>query len=164
MFIATLSNTTDEYGYIVIGASKNTDKYSINGISAGFKIDEPIKRALGLLSEQPKIDFGFINLPFEDDLLSITTCCEVHDILIGGIEYKQLSYTGASYAELSLYPLVMLERKSISRLCIDDFFEKAGISLSPVLELGSLDLIISFVRNNMGLNIPDKNEHLDRAS
>jgi DNA-binding transcriptional LysR family regulator len=76
---------------------------------------------------------------------------KVHDILIGGIEYKQLSYTGVSYAELSRYPLVMLERKSISRLCIDDFFEKAGISLSPVLKLGSLDLIISFVRNNMGL-------------
>ena len=103
------------------------------------------------LLKRGQVDFGFINLPFEDDLLSITTCCEVHDILIGGIEYKQLSYTGVSYAELSRYPLVMLERKSISRLCIDDFFEKAGISLSPVLELGSLDLIISFVRNNMGL-------------
>lgn len=95
------------------------------------------------LLKRGQVDFGFINLPFEDDLLSITTCCEVHDILIGGIEYKQLSYTGVSYAELSRYPLVMLERKSISRLCIDDFFENAGISLSPVLELGSLDLIIS---------------------
>jgi len=62
MFIATLSNMTDEYGYIVIGASKNTDKYSINGISTGFKIDEPIKRALGLLSEQPKIDFGCLTI------------------------------------------------------------------------------------------------------
>lgn len=71
--------------------------------------------------------------------------------MIGGIEYKQLSYIGVSYAELSRYPLIMLERKSISRLCIDFFFDKAGISLSPVLELGSLDLIISFVRNNMGL-------------
>lgn len=103
------------------------------------------------LLKSGQIDFGFINLPFEDDLLSITTCCEVHDILIGGIDYKQLSYKGISYSALSQYPLVMLERKSISRLCIDDFFEKAGISLSPVLELGSLDLIISFVRNNMGL-------------
>lgn len=62
MFIAALSNMTDEYGYIVIGASKNTDKYSIDGISAGFKIDEPIKRALGLLSEQPKIDFGRLTI------------------------------------------------------------------------------------------------------
>ncbi len=58
MFIATLSNMPEEYGYIVIGASKNTDNYYINGLSAEFKIDEPIKRALSLLSEQPEIDFG----------------------------------------------------------------------------------------------------------
>lgn len=62
MFFAALSNTTDEYGYILIGASKNKDKYSINGISSGFKIDEPIKRALSLLSEKPKIDFGCLTV------------------------------------------------------------------------------------------------------
>ncbi|MBW4084083.1 RNA-binding domain-containing protein [Paenibacillus sp. S150] len=62
MLIAALSNIPDEYGYIVIGASKSNDKYSINGVSAGFKIDEPIKRALSLLSEQPLIDFGSLNI------------------------------------------------------------------------------------------------------
>ncbi|SDK21283.1 hypothetical protein [Sediminibacillus albus] len=62
MFIAALSNMPDEYGYILIGASKNTDQYSITGISAGFKIDEPIKRALGLLTEQPIVDFGHLNI------------------------------------------------------------------------------------------------------
>ncbi|MFD2611297.1 RNA-binding domain-containing protein [Paenibacillus gansuensis] len=62
MFIAALSNMPDEYGYIVIGAIKDTDKYSINGVSAGFKIDEPVKRALSLLSEQPIIDYGRITI------------------------------------------------------------------------------------------------------
>ncbi|WP_146255828.1 AlbA family DNA-binding domain-containing protein [Paenibacillus polymyxa] len=58
MFIAALSNMTEGYGYIVIGVSKNTDNYSINGISNGFILDVPIKRALSLLSEQPIIEFG----------------------------------------------------------------------------------------------------------
>jgi hypothetical protein len=62
IFIAALSNMPEEYGYIVIGVGKNSEKYSINGISAGFRIDEPIKRALGLLSEQPIIDFGRITI------------------------------------------------------------------------------------------------------
>lgn len=62
MFIATLSNMPDEYGYIVIGAIKNIDKYSINGVSVGFKIDEPIKRAVSLLSEQPIIDYGSLTI------------------------------------------------------------------------------------------------------
>lgn len=103
------------------------------------------------LLKSGQVDFGFINLPFEDDSLSITRCCEVNDILVGGARYKDLAKGSIAFSELSGYPLVMLERKSISRLCIDDFFEKAGIYLSPVLELGSFDLIISFVRNDMGL-------------
>lgn len=96
-------------------------------------------------------DFGFINLPFEDALLSATICSEVHDILIGGAKYKNLAKTSMPFSALSQYPLVMLERKSNSRLCMDRFFGEAGISLSPVLELGSLDLVVGFVRNNMGL-------------
>ena len=103
------------------------------------------------LLKHGQVDFGFVNLPIEDDSLSITVCCEIHDVLVGGALYKDLANRSMSLSELPKYPIVMLERKSISRLCIDDFFEKAGISLAPVLELGSLDLIISFVRNNMGL-------------
>ncbi len=62
LFIAGLSNAADDYGYIIIGASKIADKYLITGISTGFRIDEPIKRAIGLLSTQPKIDYGRINI------------------------------------------------------------------------------------------------------
>lgn len=98
-----------------------------------------------------QVDFGFINLPFRDDSLSISQCSEVHDILIGGTKYQDLAQKGISFSDLTRYPLVMLERKSISRLSIDDFFGTLGITLSPVLELGSLDLVVSFVRNNMGL-------------
>ncbi|CDN44781.1 MULTISPECIES: helix-turn-helix domain-containing protein [Paenibacillus] len=62
LFIAALSNMTEGYGYIVIGVSKNTDNYSINGISNGFILDEPIKRALSLLAEQPIIEFGTLSI------------------------------------------------------------------------------------------------------
>jgi hypothetical protein len=58
MFIANLSNLSNDYGYIVIGASKNRDSYLINGVSTGFRIDKPIKKAMDLLSEQPIIDYG----------------------------------------------------------------------------------------------------------
>lgn len=58
MFIANLSNLSNDYGYIVIGVSKNRDSYLINGVSTGFRIDNPIKKAMDLLSEQPIIDYG----------------------------------------------------------------------------------------------------------
>jgi len=103
------------------------------------------------LLKREQVDFGFINLPFEDALLTITRCCEIHDVLIGGAKYNGLAQESMSFSALTQYPLVMLERKSISRLWMDNFFAEAGITLAPVLELGSLDLVISFVRNNMGL-------------
>ena len=60
MFIATLSNMPCEYGYIVIGVSKNSNKYIVNGISPGFKIKNPIEKALSLLSDKPEINFESI--------------------------------------------------------------------------------------------------------
>ncbi len=62
MFIAALSNTSDEYGYIIIGASENTGRYLVEGISARFKIEEPIKHASSLLSEQPKIEYDCVSV------------------------------------------------------------------------------------------------------
>ncbi|PYE49776.1 ATP-binding protein [Paenibacillus barcinonensis] len=62
MFIAALSNLPEEYGYILIGVKKETDKYCIHGISPEFKISESINRALDLLSEQPLIDFERVTI------------------------------------------------------------------------------------------------------
>jgi len=149
-----------ESGVISISASDTICNYYLLPYITGFtkkypKIKLQITNRTSLetveLLKSGQIDFGFINLPYEDESITISTCCEIHDILVGGSDYRQLSTAGLSNAELTQYPLVMLERKSNSRLQIDDFFEKAGITLSPILELGSLDLVMSFVRNNMGL-------------
>ena len=149
-----------ESGRISISASDTICNYYllpyITGFAkkySGIKLDITNRTSLEsvALLKNGEVDFGFINLPFEDNSLSITKCLDVHDILIGGTMYKNLTRDSISFSELSQYPLVMLERKSMSRLWIDEFFKKAGITLSPVLELGSFDLIISFVRNNMGL-------------
>lgn len=58
IFIATLSNLSNDYGYIVIGASKDDNSYTINGISPTFKIDISLAKALDLLSERPMINHG----------------------------------------------------------------------------------------------------------
>lgn len=149
-----------ESGIISISASDTICNYYLLPYIAdfakkhsGIKLEITNRTSLETVAllKNGQVDFGFINLPFEDDSLAITKCREIHDILIGGMMYQDLTRDSISFSELSQYPLVMLERKSMSRFCIDDFFNKEGITLSPILELGSLDLIISFVRNNMGL-------------
>ena len=98
-----------------------------------------------------QVDFGFIHLPYHHDDLKATPCCDVNDILIGGQQYEHLCGNALSLAEVAAYPLILLEQKSNSRLWLDNHFAAQGITLAPVLELGSIDLIISFVKNNMGL-------------
>lgn len=149
-----------ESGVISISASDTICNYYLLPYITGFTKQYPGIRLeitnrtsfeTAELLKKGQIDMGFVNLPFEDPLISTAKCCEIRDVLIGGSVYKDLSQTKMSFSRLTQYPLVMLERKSNSRLCIDRFFSEAGISLQPVLELGSLDLVISFVRNNMGL-------------
>ncbi|MDL2234080.1 LysR family transcriptional regulator [Ruminococcaceae bacterium OttesenSCG-928-L11] len=97
-------------------------------------------------------DFGFLNLPYPDDRLVCTPCCPINDILVAGPRYARLAESGVTLHELETLPLILLERKSNSRLCLDSFFAEQGATLRPYLELGSLDLIISFVKSDLGLS------------
>ena len=103
------------------------------------------------LIKSGRVDYGFINLPFTDSAITITECSRLSDILIAGSKYRHLAKQKFSLEDIANYPLIMLEKKSNSRLWLDRFFESLNISLSPVLELGSLDLLISFVRSNLGI-------------
>lgn len=56
-FIAAMANNPNGYGYIIIGASKNSDGYTVNGMSRSLKIDGVIQAALKQLSFQPIIEY-----------------------------------------------------------------------------------------------------------
>lgn len=55
MFIAAMSNTSQKYGYIIIGVTKNETGYTINGISSSLKIGNIIQAAISKLDYQPII-------------------------------------------------------------------------------------------------------------
>jgi len=57
IFIAAIANNPIEHGYIIIGVSKNSKRYTINGISRSFKIDGVIHAALKQLSSEPIIEY-----------------------------------------------------------------------------------------------------------
>ncbi|WP_291578351.1 RNA-binding domain-containing protein [Clostridium sp. UBA6640] len=61
-FIAALANMDCDYGYIVIGISKDEANYIVHGISAEFNMSEPIKRALSLVSDPPLLEWDRFNV------------------------------------------------------------------------------------------------------
>ena len=44
-------------------------------------------------------------------------------------------------------PLIFLEKKSNSRIYVENFLKKRGFQVSPVFELGSYDLVIRIYKN-----------------
>lgn len=99
-----------------------------------------------------KVDVGICNLPLEDGHLEIIPCKEIQDTFVCGERFKQLAEQPLRLEDLFDLPLIFLEHKSNSRRYVDDFFKKMGISLAPIFELGSHDLLLEFARINLGIS------------
>ena len=98
------------------------------------------------------VDMCFVNLPITDmEDLETVPCIEIHDVLVGGEKYRRLTETGIDLKDLPKYPLMLLEEVSNSRRYITNYAENHGVVLNPILEIGSLDLLISFAKINLGL-------------
>ena len=103
------------------------------------------------LLKSGKIDVAFVNLPIEtDESIKITEYIDIHDIFVGSSNNKLYKTKTYSLSELSKLPLVLLEKKSNSRMYIDKFFLKNGFVLTPEIELGSHDLLLEFAKINLG--------------
>ncbi|MDR2932657.1 MAG: LysR family transcriptional regulator [Oscillospiraceae bacterium] len=104
------------------------------------------------LIRQGKADIGFVNLPLEQARgLVVKELKPVHDCFICGEKYFGSFNTPIHLQELARYPLLMLEGLSATRRYLDQYLLANNISLKPQIELGSLDLLIAFARNNFGI-------------
>jgi DNA-binding transcriptional LysR family regulator len=98
-----------------------------------------------------KAEIGFVNICPDGSVFKKSKCIALTHVLIGGTRFAPLADTTLPLSALAEYPLVMLERKSSGRVMIDHYCESIGVVPAPVFELGSVDLMISFVQNNHGL-------------
>ncbi|HAM79459.1 LysR family transcriptional regulator [Ornithinibacillus bavariensis] len=112
-----------------------------------------------------KVDVGICNLPIQDDQLQVTPCKEIQDTFVCGEKYKEITEKPISLATLMKLPLIFLERKSNSRMFVENFLKERGYQVSPVFELGSYDLVLEFTKINLGISCVIKEfakDYLDR--
>ena len=101
------------------------------------------------LVKEGKADLAFVNLPIEDDELSIEPCFEIHDIFVCGSDYRlKSSYT---WKDIAKEALILLETNSSSRQFLDKEFASKNISLEPQFEFAVHDLLIRFASIHMGV-------------
>ncbi|MGE5604685.1 MAG: LysR family transcriptional regulator [Bacteroidota bacterium] len=147
-------------GEIRIGASDTVCKYFLLPYLESFHRLYPKVKIQFLNRTSPKIlenlkngviDFGIITLPLDDKSIIIREIAAVTDIFVAAPKYAELKERRIKLAELSNFPLLLLEKASSTRRNFDAFLQRNQIALVPEIELESVDLLVEFARIGMGV-------------
>ncbi len=103
--------------------------------------------------ENGGIDFGIVSTPFDErNGLCSTPVKEIENIFIAGNRFRrELEGRELEYGELQHYPCIFLEKKTSTRRFMDSCLEREGICLEPEFELATSDMIVQFVKRNLGI-------------
>lgn len=149
-------------GEIRIGASDTICKYYLlpflqkfTSHYPGIKISitnrtSPI--CIDLLSKGI-LDVAVVNLPaYCEQTLEVKKLKLLQDVFVAGPAFSHLHSHILNLQDLVNYPLLMLEKNTITRDFFDKFLAKNGITLTPEIELGSIDLLIELTKIGLGIS------------
>ncbi|MGN0173259.1 MAG: LysR family transcriptional regulator [Acutalibacteraceae bacterium] len=151
-----------KFGNIKIGASDTVCALLLTNVLKEFHAKYPdiniqlINNTTGQLLSQLKlgeIDMAFVALPIEENEgLFIKKIVDINDCFVVSGKYSSLARRTINLKELENYPVLMLDKKSSSRLFLDKFLNKKGINIKPCVELGSIDLLTKFAEIGIGVS------------
>jgi DNA-binding transcriptional LysR family regulator len=98
-----------------------------------------------------QIDLGIITLPIKDDSISIKNFKKVEDKFVSSSRFGELKNKTVPVSELACYPLLLLEKSSATRRNLDEYFRAEGLSITPEIELESMELLVEFSRIGLGI-------------
>jgi DNA-binding transcriptional LysR family regulator len=154
-------------GELRLGASDTTCRYYLISFLTQYKhlyphikitlINRPSPICVDLL-KKGVLDLAIVNIAgkFIEPNLSCQPLLAISDILIAGSAFASLQSRPLPLAAVQNYPLILLEKNSTTRRYIDDFFAAHKLTIDPEMELGSLDLCIDLVKENIGLSFAIK--------
>ncbi len=151
-----------EFGEVKIGASDTVAKYYLAKYIRRFRekykdinihITNRTTDEMITLLKAGKIDIGFINNSghINDSAIELTPYLELGECFVCSKEYLRTIDHELTAEELTARPLIMLEGKSTTRKFIEDCIVARGGTVNPALELCSVDLIVDFAKNGMGI-------------
>lgn len=151
-----------EFGEVRIGASDTVAKYYLAKYIRRFRekykdiniyITNRTTDEMITLLKAGKIDIGFINNSghINDSAIELTPYLELGECFVCNRQFLNTIDHRLTAEELTARPLIMLEGKSATRKFIEECIVARGGLVSPALELCSVDLIVEFAKNGMGI-------------
>ena len=151
-------------GTIRIGASDTIFEYFLADKIVEFHENFP-KVKMELLADitpvtieklkADKCDVAFVNLPIasDPDLQLYGNFMRQNDVFVAGEQFAQLKGRQVDMATLQSYPLILMQKSTVARRSLDNFFASLGVELHPSVEVGSWDLMKRFVSRGMGIGV-----------
>ena len=97
-------------------------------------------------------DFAVITTPtVTDKTLKATRLCEFQEILIAGNTFQALAEQKLSLQDLLQFPLICMEKNTITRQFYQKLFLEHGLSLDPSIETATANQILPLVKHELGL-------------
>ena len=97
-------------------------------------------------------DFAVITTPtVTDKTLKTTRLCDFQEILIAGNTFQALAEQKLSLQDLLQFPLICMEKNTITRQFYQKLFLEHGLSLEPSIETATADQILPLVKHELGL-------------
>lgn len=150
-----------EYGKLNIGASDTLSQHFLLPYLKEFhqkyprvhlKVTNRTSQDTVELLKQGKVDIGFIHMPTEiSEDISAMPLLELHDCFVYNPKHFPEIKETMDLETLQELPLLMLEQESSTRRYIDSHFLSQNIALTPEIELGSHDLLLSFAGIGLGI-------------
>ena len=170
-----LSQTRElQMGKLIIGASDTVTSQFLLPYLDSFHKQHPAihiqivsgrsHKVLGLL-RSGKVDIAFASTPSDTSSLDIYPCFDTHSIFVAGAEYPCDFDHIYSLDEIAAFPLILLERKSSSRLYLERYFLQNGLRLNPEIELGARSLLVDLAAIGFGVaGVTEEFVHRDLES
>lgn len=116
------------------------------GVTTGNTLD--IVRAI----EENRLDMGLVTLPVSGRALDVMPVMDEEFVFIASREQKD-AFRDLTPEALHAQPLIAFESGSGTRALIDGWFAGNGLTIAPVMQLGSIEAIKRMVRAGLGYSI-----------
>ena len=156
-----------ESGQLRIGASDTLCRYFLVPYLNKFhrlyphvhlKITNRSSQACGALLSQGTVELVITNYPNPPlfGLSTLTTLRSFKDVFLANRHFFPYPDEPVSLTDLARYPILMLDRKSVSGEFLMHLFRQHQVELMPEIELNSKDLLVDLARIGLGVAyIPD---------
>lgn len=114
-------------------------------------INSTTRQSIELVRDN-KADIGFVNLPVEDKNVVFTgQIGMVNDIFVANKKFAKLIEKEIKLADISNYPLILLDTTTTSRQEIDKFINGLSLKLTPEIEVSTVGLMIELAKKGLGI-------------